>query len=67
MKNTQRLENGGRAQEAAQQIVAYLTYAMADVRKLSPLGAYLLEMSIAVLNGDVQDGEFKNGVATKLG
>ena len=57
MKNLHRLDHGGGTQETAQQVLAYLSYAMAEVRKLSPLGAYLLEMSIAVLRDDVRETE----------
>jgi hypothetical protein len=41
-------------------IVAYLSYALKDVRGLSPLGAHLLEMSIAVLNDDIHSANEAN-------
>lgn len=33
-------------------IVAYLSYALADVRKLSSLGAHLLQMTIVAISED---------------
>ena len=42
------------AQQArAQQVVAYLSYALEDMRALSPTGAFLLEMSIVAINEDM--------------
>lgn len=38
----------------ARQIVAYLSYALEDVRTLSPTSSYLLEMSIAAINDDLR-------------
>jgi hypothetical protein len=51
------------------EIIAYLSYALKDVRKISPLGAHLLEMSIAVLNEDIRttDDGSGNGKAAKYG
>jgi hypothetical protein len=40
-------------QAKAHQVVAYLFYALDDVRALSPTGAFLLEMSIVALNEDM--------------
>jgi hypothetical protein len=37
----------------ARQIVAYLSYALDDVRSLSPATLYLLELTIASLNEDI--------------
>jgi hypothetical protein len=50
LRETRTLSNGHRHIE--KDIIAYLSYALKDVRKLSPLGAHLLEMSIAVLNDE---------------
>jgi hypothetical protein len=38
----------------AQEIVAYLSYALADVRSLSPTSSYFLEISIAAIKDDMQ-------------
>jgi hypothetical protein len=51
------------AQEVAQQTAAFLSYALADVRKVSPLSAYFLEMAIIVLSDDTRENE-TNGVPT---
>jgi hypothetical protein len=40
-------------QAKAQQVVAYLSYALEDMRALSPTGAFLLEMSIVAINEDM--------------
>jgi hypothetical protein len=41
-------------QAKAQQVVAYLSYALEDVRALSPTGSFLLEMSIVAINEDMK-------------
>ncbi len=42
------------AQQAkAQQLAAYLSYALEDVRALSPTAAFLLEMTIVAINEDM--------------
>jgi hypothetical protein len=51
---------GGSLEKHTEQIVAYLSYALKDVRGLSPLGAHLLEMSIAVLNDDIRSANETN-------
>ena len=38
----------------AQQLVAYLSYAVEDVRQLSPTSTHLLEMTIVAINDDVK-------------
>ena len=40
-------------QAKAQQVVAYLSYALEDMRALSPTGTFLLEMSLVALNEDM--------------
>ncbi|MFN3656750.1 MAG: hypothetical protein ACK4UO_05785 [Pseudolabrys sp.] len=40
----------------AQAIVAYLSYALEDVRALSPTGSYLLELSIKAIKDDLGAG-----------
>jgi hypothetical protein len=45
-------------QAKAQQVVAYLSYALADVRALSPTGSFLLEMSIVAINEDMDLSHF---------
>lgn len=52
LQETRAPSKGHRRNE--KEIMAYLSYALNDVRKLSPLGAHLLEMSIAVLNDDTR-------------
>jgi hypothetical protein len=47
-------------------VVAYLSYALKDVRGLSPLGAHLLEMSIAVLNDDIRLANEANDNTSKV-
>lgn len=42
------------AQQAkAQQIAAYLSYVLDDMRALSPTGSFLLEMAIVAINEDM--------------
>jgi hypothetical protein len=41
-------------QAKAQQVAAYLSYVLEDVRKFSPTGAFLLEMSIIAFNEDMK-------------
>jgi hypothetical protein len=59
MDGTRPLAGGRKMTDGA--IVAYLSYALKDVRGLSPLGAHLLEMSIAVLNDDIRSANETNG------
>jgi hypothetical protein len=40
-------------QAKAQQIAAYLSYVLEDVRALSPTSSFLLEMSIVAINEDM--------------
>lgn len=40
-------------QAKAQQVVAYLSYALEDMRALSPTGTFLLEMSLVAVNEDM--------------
>jgi hypothetical protein len=61
LQETRTLSNGHRHSE--KEIIAYLSYALKDVRKLSPLGAHLLEMSIAVLNDDTRAANKSNNNA----
>jgi hypothetical protein len=44
------LEHGIDRKAKARQLVAYLSYAMQDVSKLSTTSAHLLEMSVAALS-----------------
>jgi len=56
------LEHGTDRKAKARQIVAYLTYAMQDVSKLSTTSAHLLEMSVAALSEETglpAEGETK--------
>lgn len=50
---TAALEHGPDRQEKARQLVAYLSYAMQDVCKLSTTSAHLLEMSVAALSEEI--------------
>jgi hypothetical protein len=61
LQETRTLSNHHRHIE--KDIIAYLSYALKDVRKLSPLGAHLLEMSIAVLNDDTHAANKSNNNA----
>jgi hypothetical protein len=38
----------------ARELVAYLSYAVEDLRQVSPASSHLLEMSIAAINEDMQ-------------
>jgi hypothetical protein len=64
MKDVNRQHQNGSAPKAPQQVIAFLTYALEDVRRLSPLGAYLLEMAIAVLNDDIHENEANDNAAS---
>ncbi len=43
-------ETAGRAK--VESVASYLAYAIEDVRSISPIGAYLLEMAIAAIKDD---------------
>ncbi len=44
-------------------IVAYLSYALDDVRAVSDIGLHLLQMTIAALRKEPERGEFEPGSA----
>lgn len=47
------MERGIDRKAKAREVVAYLSYAMQDVSKLSMTSAHLLEMSLAALNEEI--------------
>jgi hypothetical protein len=54
------MEHGIDRKAKARELVAYLSYAMQDVSKLSTTSAHLLEMSLAALSEEIglaADGE----------
>lgn len=47
------MERGKMRRVKAQELIAYLAYAVEDVRAVSPTSSHLLEMSIAAINEDM--------------
>lgn len=63
MKDLNRQDQHGGIQKTPQQVISFLAYALEDIRRLSPLSAHLLEMSIAVLNDDIHEHEANDNSA----